>query len=463
MDNLQGIHDSYYESAFFRTNTTEIEKGLWGEAKRLYEPYIYGSDRKYLGKAHINEQKKIITFPSGAKTYFGYLEHDKNADSYYGIELAKIYFEECQYRSWYQFTTLLSRNRSKAQVKKGFRATLNPDRTHWIYNFVQRFIDEDGYPIKELSGKTAYYLIVADELYTSWDRQSLIDKFPPDPNDPNAKNKEPLTYTYIPATVNDNKKLLEFDPTYRDKLDSMPEIKRKQLLEGCWLDVSNDGLYFREEWLKETNKLPPNAEYCRAYDLAFSEKTPTTDPDFTVGLGMCKSPDGYYYLFGDHIDEFGDEGSLIKGRMRKRSGERDRIILKQAQYDGKNVKIVLPEDSGAAGKDSFVQKVKYFSNNGFIVKRDVAAHNARKLTKAEPFFAACEHGLVYIVKNTFNRETYLWLIRELSMFDGTGKSGRTRKDDAVDTCATAFNYLAKEQVIPQFKLPDLSQSNPFNF
>ncbi len=294
---------------------------------------------------------------------------------------------------------------------------------------------------------------MADELYTAWTREELAEMFP---------DKKPLSYTYIPATVDDNKKLLEFDPSYKDKLDSLPEIKRRQLLEGCWLDISNDGMYFREEWLQYTDKIPPNSEFCRGYDLAFSEKTPTTDPDFTVGIGMAKSSDGYYYLFGNYIPEFGDSGSDVRGRMRKRSGERDRIILKQAQFDTSKVKIVLPEDSGAAGKDSFVQKVKYFSNHGFIVKRDVAAHNARKLEKVEPFFTACEHGLVYVLKNTFNTETYAWLIRELSMFDGTGKSTRTRKDDAVDSCGTCFNYLAKEQVIPSFTLPNMKQSNPFN-
>lgn len=459
IDNLQGIHDPHYISAFFRTTTTEISKGLWLEAKSIYNDYLKTPDGKFIGKAHISEKEKCITFPSGAKTYFSYLEQDKHADNWYGLEIAKIYFEECQFRSWYQFTTLLSRNRSKAQVKKGFRATLNPDRMHWVYSFVKRYLDDEGYPIKDLSGKTAYYLIVKDELFTAWTKEELIAMFPPEKG---QKEKVPLTYTYIPATVEDNKKLLEFDPTYKDKLDSLPEIKRRQLLEGCWVDVSNEGLYFREEWLKEADRIPTGSVKCRAYDLAFSEKTPTTDPDYTVGIGMARCPQGDYYLFGDHIEEFGDKDSNIKGRMRKRAGERDMIMLKQAQYDTPSVKIVIPEDAGAAGKDAFVQKVKFFTSHGFVVKRDVAAHNAKKLTKAEPFFSACENGIVYIVKDSFTKDTYRWLMKELSVFDGITKSGRNRKDDAVDTCATGFNYLAKEEVIPSFVLPEMGRSNPFD-
>ena len=72
-------------------------------------------------------KRKIITFPSGATTAFAYLQNDEDTKRFFGSELAKVYFEECQFRSWKQFTILLSRNRSRAQVTKGIRCTLNPD------------------------------------------------------------------------------------------------------------------------------------------------------------------------------------------------------------------------------------------------------------------------------------------------------------------------------------------------
>ena len=58
---------------------------------------------KMLGAAKINEKDHAITFPSGAVTFFGYLEREAHADDHYGQEYAKIYFEECQFRSFYQF------------------------------------------------------------------------------------------------------------------------------------------------------------------------------------------------------------------------------------------------------------------------------------------------------------------------------------------------------------------------
>jgi hypothetical protein len=81
VDNLQGVHDPYYFSTFFRTTTTEIDKGLWVEALRLYDPILKDSKGRLIGKSHISEKTKTITFPTGARTTFAYLEQDKHADS----------------------------------------------------------------------------------------------------------------------------------------------------------------------------------------------------------------------------------------------------------------------------------------------------------------------------------------------------------------------------------------------
>ena len=154
------MHDPAYFSVFFRSTTTEIEKGLWPEAKLMYMPLLQDENGKWIDKAHISEKTKTITFPSGARTAFAYLELDKHADMWYGSELSKIFFDEFQFRTEYQFDVLRSRNRSRANVTKGIRCTLNPDEHHFVYDWVKPYLDEDGYPIKELGGKTRYYLII---------------------------------------------------------------------------------------------------------------------------------------------------------------------------------------------------------------------------------------------------------------------------------------------------------------
>jgi phage terminase large subunit-like protein len=442
IDNLQWVHDPDYFSVFFRTTTVEVDKGLWPSAKNMYMPYLLDINGKFRGKAHISEKTKTITFPSGARTTFTYLDSDKSADSWYGSELTKIYFEEAQFRSPYQFEVLKSRNRSVAKVPKGIRCTLNPSPTSFIYEWVLPFLDEESFPIKELSGKTRYYTQVDGRLITSWDADEIREQ----------TGKEPETYTYIPATLADNQKLEELDKTYRNKLDSLPEAKRKQLLLGCWASTDEDGIYFKREYLKKTNKVPLNSKYCRGWDLAASAgDTPNTAGcDATQGLKMARCPQGFFYICGSK-------------RFRKRAGERDQEILLTARQDGSDVYVVIPKDTGAGGAAQYEYLSKLLVTEGFIVKKDDAVATTSKLKKAAPFFSACENGLVYIVEDSFEKEELELFYRELEIFDGVTRSTRLRHDESIDTSATCFNFLSKQQVLPTIVLPTLTKTNEFLF
>lgn len=436
VDNLQYIHDPLYFSIFFRTTSTEIEKGLWPSAKALYMPFLTDIHGKLLGKAKINEQQKTITWPSGARTTFAYLATDKDADSYYGVEVTRIYYEEMQFRTAYQFEVLKSRNRSMANVPKSIRGTLNPDPTSFIYQWIKPFLDEEDFPLKELSGKTRYYVIVEGDLHTSWDEQELKD----------AWGKDPETYTYIPATLDDNKKLDDLDPSYRKKLDSLPEAKRKQLLLGCWAATDESGIFFRREYLKRAASIPLNCLTARGYDLASTaDDTPATKGcDRTASVLMSKSKDGYYFLLSGY-------------GYRKRAGERDHEIIRQGKQDGTDVHIVIPKDNGAGGASAFEYLSKSIVSEGLVCKKDPAVSTQSKIKKAEPFFSACQNGLVFIIESGWDRLELEAFYRELEIFDGVTKSTRLRHEDFVDAAATAFNYLNTAKV---YTTPNLSALPP---
>ena len=153
----------------------------------IRDSYLVDTNGKFVGKAKINEQQKTITFPSGARTTFSYLERDQHADSWYGTEINVAFFEEAQYRSAYQFDIIRSRNRSMSSIPKSIKCTLNPDPHSFIYEWVKPYLDEEDFPIKELSGKTRYFVVVEGTLYTSWDKQELFETW----------GKEPETYTYL--------------------------------------------------------------------------------------------------------------------------------------------------------------------------------------------------------------------------------------------------------------------------
>lgn len=426
VDNLFGVHDPDYLSVFFRSTTTELDTNLWPEAKKMYEPLLTDSNGKFLGKAHISEKNKTITFPSGAKSKFSYLQHDKDADAWYGAELCKIYIDEFQAHSEYAFDILRSRNRSRASVTKGMRFTLNPKKDHFMYEWVKHFIDQEtGFPIKELGGKTRYYVIKSGELFTSWDREDLKK----------TTGKNPQTYTYIPATLSDNKVLMEMDPEYMDVLDSMPESKRDQLLLGCWKDLESSGMHFRREWIKKVTHAPADSLIARGWDTAAGVPEPSKgyDPDYTVGVKMAKCRSGYYYILGME-------------RFREMSGARDKRILSTGNRDGEDCAVVMAQDAGAAGKFQYEEFAKKASQEGLNCKPDPMPTNKSKLIRYEPFSTACQNGLVYIVESNFEKGDLEQFYVENEAFNGE-RSTRTRRDDIPDSGASTYNYLADNRVI----------------
>lgn len=346
---------------------------------------------------------------------------------------------EFQFRTEYQFDILRSRNRSRADVTKGIRCTLNPDSTHFVYEWVKPFLDEEGFPIKELSGKTRYYLIVDGTLHTDWCKQTLVEKF----------EKNPQTYTYIPATLDDNDYLNKFDSEYRDNLDSMPEKKRKQLLLGCWAPDEDSGMYFQRKWLHRATHVPVNSKYCRGWDTASEVPNENNkNPDWTVGVQMAKSPDGYYYICG--MERFQD-----------RPGGRDQRIITVGHRDGVDCTVVAPIDPAAAGKFQWQEFSKKMVEAGLMCKPDPTPNNKSKLKKFEPFSIACENGLVYIVESSFSPEDLETFYRELEMFNGERSTTR-RHDDICDSTASAFSFLASNKVVPTVAVPTFTQKNPFD-
>jgi phage terminase large subunit-like protein len=118
---------------------------------------------------------------------------------------------------------------------------------------------------------------------------------------------------------------------------------------------------------------------------------------------------------------------------------------------------------GAGGAAQYEYLSKLLVTEGFIVKKDDAVATTSKLKKAAPFFSACENGLVYIVEDSFEKEELELFYRELEIFDGVTRSTRLRHDESIDTSATCFNFLSKQQVLPTIVLPTLTKTNEFLF
>lgn len=335
-----------------------------------------------------------------------------------------------------------------AKVTKGIRCTLNPSSEHFCYDWVKPYLDDDGFPIKELSGKTRYFLIVNDELYTDWDYDTLYEKFY-DPNLDDDKQKIPDTYTYIPSTLEDNEVLNTLDPSYRTVLDSLPEKKRKQLLFGCWSKDESSGMLFQRSWLNRISKenLPKTMNICRAWDLA--GQPPTDDnkfPDFTYGLLVGKCSQGFYYI-------------LNGTKFQDRPGARNQRIINQAKADNNiwgEVTVVTAIDPGSAGKEAYQAFAAQLTSERIKCKPDPAPNNNSKFKKYEPFSDACQNGLVFICEDLWEKEELEYYYRMNELFDGVTRSTARRKDDCCDSSGAAFNFLDQKKVYKTLITPTIN-------
>ena len=423
MDALKYANDPDFYAVFFRKTTKQLERALWPSAKSMYMPFLVDKNGKFRGEARIQEQDHRITFPSGARLEFTYMDKDKDAElNFQGTELSAVYWDEFTHFSLYQFNYLRTRLRSSASTPSFMRCSMNPSPEHFVLDFIEPWITEEGTSDRSLSGVMRYFVYVNGDLKTSWDRESLLKEYP---------KKKPRTYTFVPSLLADNPKMMESNPDYEDNLDSNTRTERETLLNGNWKVRPEGSNFFKRDWLVKVDKVPLNCLSSRAWDKASTEPSEKNKyPDYTAcSPYMSKDKEGFYYIQWKVDSDLVDLDSEIIGRFRKRVGERDRLIEQQARMDGSDCTVIFAIDPGAAGRVEFIESAKSLIQEGFIVKEDPMPNNKNKLTRFYPFAAACENGLIRIVESSFpNKATLNAWYAEMEAFDGE-RSSTHRKDD----------------------------------
>ena len=160
-------------------------------------------------KARYNASSHTWTFPSGAKIIFGAMQHTKDRTKYQGQAYDFIAFDELTHFTFEEYSYLFSRNRPNGPGTRVYiRATANPGGVGhgWVK---ERFI-------------TAAPPMTPITEEVSW-------KQPDGSIQTRAQSR-----IFVPASVFDNKALMENDPDYVRRLASMPEAERNALLYGDW-------------------------------------------------------------------------------------------------------------------------------------------------------------------------------------------------------------------------------------
>lgn len=424
MDALKFIDDPNFRAVYFRKNTTQLDGGLWPDAKKLFS--------RFGGVAR--EQAHEINFPSGATVKFAYMELEKHAESHQGIQYSAIYWDEFTHFSRTQVLYLMSRLRSGAEADSYMKCSMNPDRDHFVFDWVEPYLDKNGYPDPTKCGKLRYFVMDGGVLRGYWSEEECIQNHPLD---------MPKTYTFIQGTIDDNPVLDFIEPKYRATLEQNSPINVARLRYGNWLARAEGSNYFQREWCEIVDAPPKDAVRVRSYDLAAtlpSEKNP--DPDYTAGVRMSKSKlDGCYYV--EHVEKFRDRPSGVESRL---------IAL--ANQDSSKTRITIPQDPGAAGKSYASSLIRKLAERGYHARAKPT--NKDKVTRFAPFSAAAEAGLVKVVRGSWNDDFFT----ELEGFTGDGRG----HDDQVDATSDAFTTLNEVKFLKTPSMgvvPKMVRDNPY--
>lgn len=216
-DPMRYFGNTNFNGLILRRTNDELRELVW-KSQEIYP-------KAYPG-AKWQEKKSQWVFPSGAKLWMTYLERDEDVLRYQGQAFSYIAFDELtQHATPFAWNYMRSRLRTTdPSLPTHMRATTNPGGPghQWVKKM---FIDPAPANIKFPA--------------TDIDSGDVL-AYP----EGHEKAGEPLFHRrFIPASLKDNPYLME-GGQYEANLLSLPEMQRRQLLEGDWAVA--DGAAFSE-------------------------------------------------------------------------------------------------------------------------------------------------------------------------------------------------------------------------
>ena len=227
---LRQVQFPYYKGLILRKSYPQLSE--------LIDKSLLIYPRAYPGATY-NSTTHTWIFPSGAKIRFGSLHHANSKYDYQGQAFDYIAFDELTQFTFDEYMYLISRCRPNGPGTRCYvRASANPGGIGhgWVK---ERFIDvappmtpiEDEITVEDTNGKMITI------------KRSRI---------------------FVPATVFDNKVLLNNDPNYIATLGMLPEAEKQALLYGDWNSFSgqvfqlvNDPAHYDDRrWTHVVNPFP---------------------------------------------------------------------------------------------------------------------------------------------------------------------------------------------------------------
>lgn len=192
----------------------------------LKENHVLPMLKETKGVATYSGQDRVFLFPNGSRIKLGYCALEGDVLQYQGQAYDVIFMEEATHFSEFQFMTLMESNRSSGHMGERFRPRM-------------------------------YFTCNPGGVGHAWVKRLFVDR--------EYRGKEdPKNYRFIPSRVYDNYYLMENNPEYVEDLESLPEDRRRAMLDGDW-DVF-EGQYF-PEFNRDAHVCKPFAipDYWRVY------------------------------------------------------------------------------------------------------------------------------------------------------------------------------------------------------
>lgn len=223
----------------FRRTYPELEKSLIFKSRMYFD--------ETMGKYNESKKRWTIYSADGKQSWieFAHCKDESDVFNYQSAEYDILYFDELTHFTEFQYLYLKTRVRTTRDdgFKPKIKAATNPGNIGhgWVR---KRW---------KLSDRTNYF--------KEWHPE------------PTEEEPIPGSRVFIPARLDDNKILMDADPNYINRLRSLPEQQRKQLLDGDWEVFSGQAF---TEWCPDIHiikkfEIPKHWERWTAIDFGFSK------------------------------------------------------------------------------------------------------------------------------------------------------------------------------------------------
>lgn len=301
--------------------------------------------------AKYNDSDHQWNFMTGGIIRFCHLQHEKDVYDYQSNQFDILLFDEGTQFLPSQIRYMLSRNRATIDGFTPFTAIgTNPGNVGHA-SFKEGFVDIGDAEIPHVY---------------EFEDEGVVKR---------------ETHIFIPAKLEDNQILEGRDPGYRKKLENMPELQRKQLLEGDW-DVA-EGMAFAE-WRKSIHVCAPFEipdEWPRFTSMDWGHSKP-----YSIGY-YAVDYDGRLYKYREI---YGWSGTPDKGTKEDPEDVAQKMKVAESNFDSQGkerkeqIKYRVADDAIFGGRqDNSKDIAEQFADQGIYWQKVGKGQGSRKAGKMQ--------------------------------------------------------------------------------